>query len=235
MPLKSIPDFSLLYAGFHHPITALDCGQKCAPYNQHAVPFCCDTRHAIPTAYLVEWEYLQTNTDLWHRWQAAQVSETARLQAKTPTGQVLIECNGHLLCQRQFRAITCRAFPFVPYLTHVGEFLGLSYYWDYEDRCWVISNLDQVTDAYIEGFIATYETIFPDYPEEKEAFRYHSSVMRRIYSRRKRAIPLLHRNGNTYKVSPGSGRLTKIHRDSLPRFGPYKIAAELPFPDEMQE
>lgn len=225
-------DYSVVYARFHQPLSAVDCGRKCAPYNQYGIPFCCDTRHAVPSAYNLEWEYLQCHTDLWQPWHAADQEETDRLNAQTPPGQVLIACLGHMLCQRQFRAITCRAFPFFPYITLEKEFIGLSYYWEYEDRCWVISHLDQVSTTYVHEFMTAYETIFQAYPEEIENFRYHSSVMRRSFSRRKRAIPLLHRNGWGYKVSPSSGRMRRIPIESLPEYGPYKIVSRLAFPGE---
>lgn len=226
--------FDSLYAGFHAPISALDCGKKCAPYNEGGAPFCCDTRHAVPTAYTAEWIYLQENTDLWHAWQGPTPSETERLQRQTPGGQVLIECQGHSLCQRSFRSLTCRSFPFFPYLSREGEFLGLSYYWEYEDRCWVISNLGVVTPEYRQSFFLTYERLFSLHPEERTNFRYHSSSMRRSFSRRRRAIPLLHRNGFFYKVSPGSGRQRRVAPHSLPKFGPYAVVSRLPFPDEVE-
>jgi hypothetical protein len=225
-------DFAAIYARFRAPIAAFDCGQRCAPYNERGVPFCCDTRHAVPTAYTAEWEHLQANTDLWRRWEADDPADTARLQSQTPPGQVLIACLGHTHCQREFRSLTCRAFPFFPYLDREGAFLGLSYYWEYEDRCWVISNLQVVTREYITGFVATYDLLFERMPGERENFRHHSAVMRRIFGRRRRAIPLLHRNGRAYKVTPATGRLRSVLPEALPKFGPYAIAEELRFPDE---
>jgi hypothetical protein len=73
-------DIPSLYSLFEAPITALDCGKKCSPYNEHGVPFCCDTRHAVPSAYTGEWRYLQANTDLWHEWQGPTPQETERLR-----------------------------------------------------------------------------------------------------------------------------------------------------------
>lgn len=221
-----------IYTGFQAPITQLDCGKKCSPYNESGAPFCCDTRHAVPTAYQEEWEYLQTHTDLWHAWQGANAEETDRLQGQTPPGQVLIACQGHMLCQRSYRSITCRSFPFFPYVTQDGDFIGLSYYWDYEDRCWVISNLDQVTPGYRQEFIAAYDLLFEKVPQEKETFRYHAGVMRRIFGRKRRSIPLLHRNGAAYKITPRTGRMHKVPLGSFPKFGPYQIAAILKFEDE---
>ena len=223
-----------LYAAFQAPIAALDCGMRCAPHNERGVPFCCDTRHAVPTAYQSEWEYLQANTDLWHLWQAEDEHQTQTLRAQAPDGQVLIECLGHTLCQRNFRSFTCRAFPFFPYVNLQGDFICLSYYWDYEDRCWVISNLDRVTPQYVAAFVKTYDALFARWPEERANFRHYAIVMRRIFGRRRRAIPLLHRNGGCYKIAPRNGRMRRVPVEALPKFGPYLIAAGLPFPDEIE-
>jgi hypothetical protein len=57
--------------------------------------------------------------------------------------------------------------------------------------------------------------------------------MRRVFQGYRRAIPLLHRNGHVYKVSPRNERIRHVQVESLPKFGPYKIAASMPFPDEM--
>ncbi|MGE5225224.1 MAG: hypothetical protein ACM3PY_22525, partial [Omnitrophica WOR_2 bacterium] len=167
-----------------------------------------------------------------HTWKGESPVETSRLQNQTPPGQVLIACQGHTLCQRSFRSITCRSFPFFPYVTNGSEFLGLSYYWDYEDRCWVISNLNQVTSEYRHEFIAAYDLLFENMPQEKETFRYHSGMMRRIFGRKHRAIPLLHRNGKAYKITPHNGRMRRVPIEAFPKFGPYQISAILKFEDE---
>jgi hypothetical protein len=224
--------FSEWYARFKSPMTALDCGEKCAPYNENSEPFCCDTHNAVPTAFQEEWQYLQANTELWHAWQADDPSLTARLQAQTPPGQVLIACLGASLCQRNYRALTCRAFPFFPYISSGGNFIGLSYYWDYEDRCWVISNLDKVSLQYRADFVAVYDELFENKPQEKETYNHFSAMMRRTFASRRRAIPLLHRNGSTYKLSPSKETMRRVRKESLPKYGPYQISDQLPFPGE---
>lgn len=223
--------FSHLYAIFDAPITHLDCGLKCAPYNEKRVPFCCDIRHAVPTAYLSEWAFLKDNTDLWHLWQE-QEDGRGELEKQTPDGQVLIACKGHEHCVREYRSLTCRSFPFFPYISRLGEFLGLSVYWEYSDRCWVISNLEQVSPEYLKQFVAAYEQLFALKPEEFENFHYHSKMMRRIFGRRKRRIPLLHRNGFAYLVSPGTGQMRRMPVGKLPKYEPYRTAGKLLFPDE---
>ncbi len=226
-------EITSLYSEFHQPIAFINCGDQCAPYNQKRVPFCCDTRHAIPTAYLAEWEYLQENTDLWHRWQSDRSSSKKKLVQQTPPGHVLIECKGHTFCQRAYRSLTCRAFPFFPYIDQDGDFIGMSYYWEYEDRCWIISNLSVVSLTYLNEFIATYEKLFSKLTDELEIFKYQTALMRRTFKLHKRAIPLLHRNGFVYKISPHNGRMRRIAVENLPKFGVYQIAAKMPFPDEL--
>lgn len=220
------------YFQFDEPVTRVDCGEFCAPYNEWGLPFCCDTRHAIPTAYPEEWEYLQANTDLWHLYQPKDARQAASLQRQLPENQVLIECLGHQFCQRNFRSFVCRSFPFFPYITRQGDFLGLSVYWEYEDRCWVISHLSQVQESFRSQAIASYADLFRVYPAELESFRRFSGLMRQVFGRRRRAIPLLHRNGQTYKVTPRNGRMRRISAERFPLLGLYKIAADLPFPGE---
>ncbi len=229
------PDFAHLHAAFEAPVAAFDCGDKCAPYNPGGRPFCCDPRHAVPTLYRDEWAYLQQAAPgFWRLWQGATPAETQALQAETPQGQVLAVCAGpeHCATHRAYRSLTCRAFPFFPYLNREGEFLGLSYYWQYEDRCWLLSNLHVVTDTYRQQFVQAFEQIFAWYPHERENFRYHSIIMRRVFGRRHREIPLLHREGGWYLVRPRDGRLRPVNPQDLPKHGVYAIAAELPFPDE---
>lgn len=226
-------EFAGLYACFHAPLASLDCGQRCAPYNEGGAPFCCDTRHAVPAAYQAEWSYLQANTDLWHLWEGRTMGETEQLEALAPEGQVLIACLGYQLCQRDFRSLTCRAFPFFPYLTRQGQFIGLSVYWEYEECCWVINNLQVVSRAFREEFIQTFDQLFARLPGELEVFRQFSARMRRVFGKRHSIIPLLHRNGGFYKISPRDGRRRRASPEKFRKYGPYKIAAQLPFPDEL--
>lgn len=240
---KTKIDYESLYAGFEAPIHEFDCGKKCAPHNPGGKPFCCDTCQAVPTVYDTEWEYLKVSTDLWHEFRGDEcdgitqddaTKEKERLGEDLPENMLLVACLGPDKCQRDYRGLTCRQFPFFPYIDSQGKFLGLSYYWDFEDTCWVISNMHVVEEDYRRQFIETFEHIFAAMPEEHEAYKVHSEVMRDTFNEQGRAIPLLHRNGNTYKISTHNERMRRIDVDSLQKFGPYKVAAELPFPDEVQ-
>jgi hypothetical protein len=227
-------NFAKIYAGFEAPISVLDCGEKCAPYNENGVPFCCDTHHAVPAVYADEWQYLQENTDLWHLWAPEEKNEFDRVRRETPEPMHLVECLGHRLCQRGYRSVACRAFPFFPYLTSENEFVGLSYYWEYENACWVINHLDCVSTDYRQQFIETFDRIFAVMPDERRTYGRQSLRMRRIFARQGRSIPLLHRDGAVYKLSPRTGRMRLVSPDVLAKYGPYKIARLLPFPDEQR-
>jgi hypothetical protein len=219
-------DIRSIYDGFNSPIAEFDCGKKCAAHNPSGKPFCCDICHAVPAAYKSEWKALEHSTDLWHKWRGTECEETtpkdvARLKADTPKNMVLLACLGPSRCQRDFRALSCRQFPFFPYVTSEYRFIGLTYEWEFESKCWVISNLPSVTEKYREEFIHTYDKLFASFQEEFDQYAYHSERMRTHFSRERRRFPLLHRNGNCYLVSAGSERLqrTDVHR--LRRFGFY--------------
>jgi hypothetical protein len=216
-----------LYDGFSSPIAEFDCGKKCAPHNPNGKPFCCDICHAVPAAYKSEWNYLERSTDLWHKWRGDECEDTtpkevALLKADAPKKMVLLACLGPSQCQRDFRALSCRQFPFFPYVTSDYRFIGLAYEWEFELRCWVISNPSSVTQKYREGFIRTYDKLFALFQDEFDHYAYHSERLRAHFSNQKRRFPLLHRNGECYLVSAGSERLQLTNVERLPRFGFYK-------------
>jgi hypothetical protein len=224
--LKSpLTNIRTLYDGFDTSVAALDCGQQCAPHNPSGKPFCCDICHAVPATYRPEWEYLQSNTNLWHVWrgdECPQGPDVQLLQAEAPDEMVLLACLGPQACQRPFRALSCRQFPFFPYVTSDYRFVGLAYEWEFEPVCWVISNLGAVTEAYRREFVETHDRLFALEQEIFENYAYHSERMRAHFADERRRIPLLHRNGGFYLVSPGSERMACVTAEKLPRFGFYR-------------
>jgi hypothetical protein len=134
---------------------------------------------------------------------------------------VLLACLGPDRCQRNFRALSCRQFPFFPYVTSDYRFLELACEWEYESQCWVISHLEGVTQRYRYEFVQTFDRLFALFQEEFDAYAYRSGEIRSFFLREKRRFPLLHRNGGAYLVSPGSERMRRVRLDSFPKFGPY--------------
>ena len=220
-------DIRSLYDSFDASIAALDCGQKCAPHNPSGKPFCCDICQAVPAAYQQEWEYLQSNTDLWHFWRGDECRENledpALLQSETPDSMLLLACQGPSACQRPYRALSCRQFPFYPYITSSFRFIGLAYDAEFEQNCWVISHLEVVSQTYRQEFMRAYDRLFEQWPEEFNSYLLLSQELRDYYAAQKHRLLLLHRNGTFYKISPSSERMERVMPEQLPRFGPYRV------------
>jgi hypothetical protein len=218
-------DIRSLYDAFDAPVTDFDCGAKCAPFNPNGKPFCCDICHAVPVGYRQEWEYLKPRTDLWHLWRGdecpADPGDPAALSEETPEHLLLLACKGPAACQRQFRSTSCRQFPFFPYVTEDYRFIGLAYEWEFEKVCWVISHLESVTERYRSEFVKFYDDIFCLWPDEFESYAALSEDMRAAFGKLHRRIPILHRSGGLYLLSPGSERLARTEFSRLKRFGYY--------------
>jgi hypothetical protein len=222
-------DIRALYAGFNASISDLDCGQMCAPHNPSGKPFCCDICHAVPAAYPSEWDTLQPVTDFWHVWRGDEckgdekpASRRARVESETPSGMLLLACLGPRACERENRLLSCRQFPFFPYVTSDYRFLGLAYDREFESACWVLSNLGRVSDAFREEFVRTYDHIFALFQDEFDSYALRSEETRAQFITQRRRIPLLHRDGGYRLISPNSERAHRVDTSQLPRFGVYR-------------
>ncbi|MCP4140530.1 MAG: hypothetical protein GY755_09615 [Chloroflexi bacterium] len=216
-----------LYAGFDVPITVEDCGEKCAPHNPSGKAFCCDICEAVPAAYKSEWDILHKKTKLWHLYRGDECDSRPHIQDSRsndnlPSSMIPLACLGPSACERENRLLSCRQFPFFPYVTSDYEFLGLAYDWAFEEKCWVISNLGQVTDAYKEAFISTYEQLFALFQDEFDSYAIKSEEMREAFIQDGRKIPILHRDGSYRFISPKSERIYSVDESQFPHFGVYK-------------
>jgi len=200
----------------------------CAPHNPSGKPFCCDICHAIPAAYSSEWKSLRASTDLWHVWRGDEcakddesASRRARVASETPEGMLLLACLGPDACQRENRLLSCRQFPFYPYITSNYRFIGLTYDWGFEPFCWVVSNLGGVSEAYRKEFVQAYDRLFALFQGEFESYHLRSEEMRIHFAARRRRIPLMHRDGDFRLISPVKERAYRVDANKLPCFGPY--------------
>ncbi|MBI9049906.1 MAG: hypothetical protein JEZ00_10825 [Anaerolineaceae bacterium] len=218
--------FRKLYDQFNAAITHLDCGEQCAQHNPSGKPFCCDICQAVPALYDAEWHYLHVNTDLWALWQGNECPECAEriveLKSATPAYMLLGACLGHRQCQRNYRALSCRQFPFFPYITDDYRFIGLAYEWTVEETCWVINNLDMVLPTYRQEFVAAFDHLFDMWPDEMESYAVLSAEMREVFLSRRWRIPILHRNGKDYLLSAGSERLQQVSAVGFRKFSVYQ-------------
>jgi hypothetical protein len=219
MPRLKSDLYEALYAGFNAPISRFDCGTKCAPHNG-GEPVCCNTKFAIPVSTIEEWTFLKSRSTMWHSYKPRDEAER-KVKEALPRYCKMMECNGAARCERDNRALSCRAFPFFPYVTKQYEFVGLTYYWAYEPTCWVISNLQIVDKDFVFEFISTFEYIFRMVTEELEIFRDHSASMRRVFSRRGKNIPLIGRDAKYYEVIPKTGERQPAKVEAFEKYGVY--------------
>ncbi len=223
--------FEELYRIFPRPLSEIDCGEKCGPFNEYGVPVCCDINLIIPSAYKAEWGFLKEKTDLWQPWSSSDLID-ADLENDVQDGQVLLKCLGYQHCQRPFRTLTCRAFPFFPYLDSQGKFVGLVYFQEYREMCWIISNLSLVTAAYKADFQQAFELLFKQYPESKESYIQYSSYIREENAISGDKIILLDFDDKVFLLDPASEISHQVNFEDLEFFGPFSITKDLIFPDE---
>ena len=87
----------------------------------------------------------------------------------------------------------------------------------------MISHLGEVTETYRREFIRSYDELFALWQEEFESYAARSEEMRAVFAARRRRIPILHRSGGWYLLSPGSERLARVSPEHLQRFGLYQV------------
>lgn len=85
----------------------------------------------------------------------------------------------------------------------------------------MISNLAQVSAGFRQEFVAAFDRIFDTWLEDMDSYIELSGETREQYRAIHRRIPLLHRNGSNYLVSPASERLYRTPAEHFPRFAPY--------------
>lgn len=222
--LKITPEhFAQLYASFDAPVSKFDCGQKCAPLNG-GQPVCCTTSNAIPVVDKAEYKLLRSRSDLWGPY-TPNDAPSRKIVKELSNNCKAIECKGAAFCERDNRTIACRTFPFFPYITTKGDFTGFSYYHDFEDRCWVISNIGIVEREFLQQMTTAMLSQFETDPDEYDVMKSHSATMRRVFSRRQSIFPMLGRpdqGGGLFKVMPYSGELRPAKLSEFKAVGVYK-------------
>jgi len=215
-------DFTKIHEEFAAPISKVhDCGQWCAPLN-NGQPVCCTVDNAIPIVDKAEWKSLKARTDLWSKYKVPKGDKHAQsIVDDLPDTCMAIECKGAAHCERDNRSLACRSFPFYPYIDKQGRVLGLAYYWDFEDRCWILSNLEIVEQEFVTELLNAYEFLFFKDADEYDVFKGQSAQQRRVFSRAERDIPLIGRDGELYRIPPHGGEPEAATPSDFDAHGPY--------------
>lgn len=211
--------YKRIFKNFTANVVPLDCGEKCRHLNG-GIPVCCDVEQAVPIMDKSEFKLLRSRSDLWRKYRPPN-EHGEELVESLHHDCVAAECKGAQFCERDNRSLSCRAFPFFPYITKEGDFIGMATYWTFEDRCWVISNMKKVTQEFITEFHDVYEHLFENKPDEFDVFKDYSATMRRVFSRWKRSIYIVDRDKNFHAIQPKGAGMEKVKKSQLPAFGPY--------------
>jgi hypothetical protein len=211
--------FDKIYRNFESAISqTYDCGRMCAPLND-GQPVCCTADNAIPVVEKSEWKLLKGRTDLWKKYKPVDAA-SRKIVEELADSTCAVECKGAAFCERENRTLACRAFPFYPYFNKEKEIVGLAYYWIFEDRCWVLSNLQIVEQTYIDEILTAYKAVFKKDKDDRQAMVEQSASMRRVFSRQGRIIPIIAPDGSFKKVMPKSGG--EIQDATIEDFAPHK-------------
>jgi len=88
-----------------------------------------------------------------------------------------------------------------------------------------MSNMQVVDRAFIDEFVPTFELRHAKDKEEFDTFVQFSATMRRVFSRWKRKIPLIGRDGSYNVVIPSTGEVKPARVESYLKIGPFKTEA----------
>lgn len=180
-------NFMELYQILKSPICDFDCGELCSKSN-NGVPICCETNVVIPVLYKAEYNYLCSKTELWKKFEPS-CDEGRKIVEDCACDDMSAICKGYKHCERDYRSLVCRTFPFYPFIDETGVFVGLTYNYDFEGKCIIVGNYDIVSKVYIRELIEAWNYIFS---LDEEEFEGHYNISREIEEKRKKQKKLLH-------------------------------------------
>jgi len=182
-----------VYSNFPGTPTTYDCGEKCR-HDNGGIPCCCDREYAVPIIYTSERDWLLKHSTLWHRFRAKDECEK-EIVKDLDDDNVPATCQGVKKCEREWRSICCRIFPYYPYFDDGENIVGLIYNDVLGDKCWLHDRPEDVNKEYVIQSMEVWELIFIKIPTEMVQFVDHSKQVRRTYSRKGKPILIITPDG----------------------------------------
>ncbi|OGJ86583.1 MAG: hypothetical protein A2487_11715 [Candidatus Raymondbacteria bacterium RifOxyC12_full_50_8] len=163
-----------LYGMFTAPVIEGDCSVLCAHENR-GVPPCCSIRRHVPMLFKEEFAWLMKKTRMWSPKRALFSNHHAIM---------FCACKGVRECDRHYRSLSCRFFPFEPYMDDRGRFLGATWMYSVEKTCPLVGSApEKVNQAFIDQFVRVWTKLFLVYHEEYEFYRAESRKLREAFAR----------------------------------------------------
>lgn len=181
-------NWSTIYKSFSASTTSLDCGTLCAQ-NNRGVPVCCSNLLHVPLLFKDELQWHRKNkTALWKK-RISRTKLDKKQEAECPDYLVYCHCSGARDCTRSNRSLTCRFFPFEPYISESGVLIGITYMYRAKKDCPIIDNPSiQVSKSYIKQAIKTWKLVFEQFPEEFDLYYENSQLLQRSFKRKKQIL-----------------------------------------------
>ena len=163
-------------------MTDFDCGKHCAPQNND-VPYCCDREKVVPVLFKDEYECHRKKGAFWRK-MPIQTKADKKLVQDTCSYNVFAVCPGVQNCHRPLRALSCRLFPFEPFLDDKGCVLGLVYQNGENACCSLMGKPQQVyKQTYIRNCVRVWQELINIFPEEKDMYIRESRKRKRQAAR----------------------------------------------------
>ena len=187
-PRISDSDLLYFYGLLSVPMIDFDCGRYCGRRN-NGTPVCCDPDIAVPVLYRDEYNYHRRRSTFWRR-MANRTDPQRRLWETVDRHNILCRCPGVDQCDRAERALVCRTFPFEPYLTNAGEWLGLVFQYTHREQCYLIGQPRRLfSEEYLRNSKTFWLAIFERLPSEREVYIAASQTLRRRFGQKRKKVP----------------------------------------------
>ena len=163
-------------------MTDFDCGSKCAPEND-GVPYCCDREQVTPVLFSDEYRWHRERGAFWKK-MPIKTKKDKKLVEETCTYNVFSVCPGVKSCRRILRSLSCRMFPFEPFLDEEGAVIGLVYQDGENEHCPLVGKPRRLyNQAYIRNAIRVWQELVDTFQEEKEMYLRESRRRKRLATR----------------------------------------------------
>ncbi len=170
-------------------MTDFDCGSKCAPEN-NGVPYCCDREQVTPVLFRDEYRWHRKRGAFWKK-MPIKTKKDKKLVEETCTYNVFSLCPGGESCRRTLRSLSCRMFPFEPFLDEGGTVTGLVYQDGENERCPLVGKPRRLyNQAYISNAIRVWQELVDTFPEEKEMYLRESRRRKRLATRKGKPLTI---------------------------------------------
>ena len=170
-------------------MTDFDCGKHCAPQNS-GVPYCCDKGKVTPVLFKDEYQWHRQRGGFWRKMPVKTKSDR-KLVEESCSYNVFAVCPGVQNCRRTSRSLTCRLFPFEPFLDSTGYVKGLVYQ-DGDNRSCSLMEKPQhmYNQLYIRNAIRVWQELVDTFPEDKDLYMRESRKRTRQAARADKPVSL---------------------------------------------